>query len=434
MINKRLFSAAFFLSGCLLFAQQNLNTTTPQIIEGVAAIVGDNLILKSDVAQIASMTAMQQHLDPNKDPEKFVQLQKTILQSLIDQKIMLEMAKLDSIEVEDNEVESALDQQEQNIISQAGSEATAVKMLGQSLKSFRREYWQDMKDRLITDKYQQQLLQNIKVTREEVVDFFNTYKDSIPPFPTEIKLRHILIPINPSPESEEQAKHFLDSLKTAIQMGATFEDMAKKYSQDPGTKDRGGDLGYVRRGSLVPEFEAVAFTLESGEISDPVKTDFGYHLIQTIDVKGDRVHVRHILIQPQLTDEDDSRAYKFAKTLQDSIHTLDEYKDFAARYSADDQTKSIGGDLGWVDPNNFSIPELAQVVPYLEKGKCSPPVKTDFGYHLLWLEDVRPGGKPDLKLHWSKIEEMALNHKKMVWYQSWIKDARIKFSIVEKTD
>ncbi len=407
------------------------DTDAPQVIEGLAAIVGENIILKSDVAQLSSMSAMQQKLDPNRDPEAFIQLQNDVLQSLIDQKIMLEMAKLDSVEVDDKDVDAALDQQIQNIIAQAGSEDRAEEMMGQSLKSFRREFWQDMHDRLVTERYQQQLMNDIKITRNDVVEFFQTYQDSLPPFPTEIKLRHILIPIKPSDENRLKVKILLDSLKQEIIQGVPFEEMAQKYSQDPGTRNRGGDLGYVRRGTLVPEFEAVAFTLKLGDISDPVETVFGYHLIQTLDIKGDRIHVRHILVQPSITDEDDSRTYEFASSLKDSITTLDQFKDFALRYSTDEQTKGIGGDLGWVDPNNFSIPELAQVVPYLEKDQCSPPVKTDFGYHLLWLEDVRPGGKPNLDIHWARIEEMALNHKKMKWFQSWLKTARSRFVIVK---
>jgi len=418
---------AGFITG-LLCAQ---TVEAPQIIEGIAAVVGENIILKSDVSQLSSMTAMQQKLDPNRDPEKYVKLQENVLQSLIDQKIMLEMAKLDSVEVEDKEVDSALDQQIQNIIAQAGSEARAEEMMGQSLKSFRREFWQDMHDRLVTERYQQQLMNDIKVTRNDVIQFFNTYRDSLPSFPTEIKLRHILIPIKPSKTSQDETISLLDSLKNEIIHGEPFEDLARKYSQDPGTRDRGGDLGFVRRGTLVPEFESVAFTLPIGDISAPVKTVFGYHLIQTLEIKGDRIHVRHILIQPKITDADDSRTYEEARVIADSIQSLESFKAFALKYSSDEQTKSIGGDLGWVDPNNFSIPELAQVVPYLEKGRCSPPVKTDFGYHLLWLEDVRPGGEPNLDIHWARIEEMALNQKKMKWFQSWIESARSRFTIIQ---
>ncbi|RMF11049.1 MAG: hypothetical protein D6762_00225 [Candidatus Neomarinimicrobiota bacterium] len=423
---RRSLGITLLLLSCLWAQEQ------PQYIEGVAAIVGENLILKSDVAQLASMTAMQQRIDPQQNPDRFIRLQQEVLNSLIDQKIMLEMAKLDSVEVEDKEVESALDQQIQNIIAQAGSEEKAEEMLGQSLKSFRREFWQDMHDRLVTDRYQQQLLNKIQITRNEVIDFFHTYRDSLPPFPTEIKLRHILLPVEPSPEKEAQTRNFLDSLRQEIIWGnLTFEEAADQYSQDPGTRGRGGDLGFVRRGTLVPEFEVVAFTLPVGDISEPVRTDFGYHLIQTLDQKGDRIHVRHILVKPEISEADESRAYQWGTTLMDSIHTLDDFKAFAKRYSADDQTKDIGGDLGWVNPSEFSIPELAEVVPYLERGTCSRPVKTDYGYHLLWLEDVRPGGIPNLETHWSRIEELALNHKKMVWFQDWIREARKRFSIVE---
>lgn len=399
------------------------------VIDGIAAIVDDNIILKSDVAQMAQMTAIQQRIDPQAEPQKMLQLQNDILQSMIDQKIILEMAKIDSIEVKDKEVDQALEQYFDNIIAQAGSEEEAEKILGQSLKSLRREYWEDMQDRLITDRYQQQLLSSIKVSRQEINDFFETYKDSLSYFPTQVHLWHLLTTVEAGSASQEKALADIQNLREKIIAGEPFEEMAQKYSQDPGSARNGGSLGFVRRGSLVPEFEAVAFTLADSEISQPVKTQFGYHLIQTLQKQGEKILVRHILTKPEITDEDEISAYNFALALHDSISSLDGFTRLAKKYSQDDKTRGLGGDLGWIVPQEFPIPEVAQIINQLELNECSRPVKTSFGYHLFWIQDIKPGGKPNLTTHWSTIETMALNYKKMNWYNNWIAKARTRFFI-----
>jgi len=420
----------FFILLLLLNISFSQTGKNKPVIDGVAVIVADNIILKSELAQIVNVTAMQQNIDPNKNLALYQRLQTQVLQSLIDQKVVLELAKKDTnIIIKDKEVDSALEAQINNILSQAGSEEKAEEMLGEPLRDFKREYWFDIKDRLYADKYQQMKFQGVSINRTEVESFFNTYKDSLPFFPAKIKLRHLLLPLKAGEKSTINTIALLDSLRDNIYAGADFSELAKIYSQDPGSKNRGGDLGFTRRGTLVSEFEEVAFTLDLGEISKPVKTAFGYHIIQPLEKQGDKVRVRHILINPPITEIDEQKVYDFAITLKDSINTIDNFIAITERYSVDEQTKKTGGDLGWINPNDFAIPEIGQVLQYLELGKCSQPVKTSLGYHLLWLEDAKKGGYPNLETHWIDIEAMALNKKKMDWYQTFIQDAREKFYI-----
>jgi len=421
--NKILFFLSFFvLSGS--FSQENA-----VYIDGISAVVGDHILLKSDLSQLVTMTAIQQGLNPQENYDKIVQLQEEILLSLIDQKVLLEMAKIDSIEIKEKEVTQSLEMQVDNIVMQAGSEEKAEELLGQTIRSFKREYWPDMRDRLITERYQQTLMNDIKITRDELIEFFNTYEDSLPFFPSKVKLSHILLPVDAGEENTQKIVSKLDSIKKEILNGLSFEDAAKTYSQDPGSRDLGGSLGFVRRGSLVPSFEKTAFTLNVGAISDPVKSAFGYHLIQTIEKRGDKINVRHILLIPEITMDDDSRAYSSAQTLADSLKTLETFKSFAGKYSVDEKTKGVGGSLGWIEPDSYPIREISEVIPYLTKDACSPPVKSDYGYHLIWLENIKAGGKPQLSTHYLELEEMALNYKKMQWYQGWIEKARKKFYI-----
>ena len=395
-------------------------------IEGVAAIVGDNIILKSDLSQVVSMTALQQRIDPKNNPKRFQTLQYEVLQSLVDQKIILEMAELDSIEVKEKDVDKALNQQIETFVSQAGSEEKAETSLGQSLSSFRREFWYEMRDRLISEQFQYSLLSNIKTNREDVFSFFKTYKDSLPLFPSLVNLNHLLITIKPSKESKNTALKQIKDIRIQIIGGEPFESLAQTFSEDPGSKSKGGSLGLVSRGSLVKEFETVAFTLEPGIVSDPVETVFGYHLINVQEKQGDKVKVNHILISPKIKEKDEQRTYDVALSLRDSIFSFEEFKKFADKYSDDEKTKKVGGNIGWINPLNYSISGISFFIQQNNLGlnECSIPVKTDYGYHLLWISAIKPGGKPNLSDHWVDIELMALNQKKMLWYRNWMEEAK----------
>ena len=416
---KTLLPCLFFLCG--------QNQDMP--IDGIAAIVGENIILKSDVSQVVGMTALQRGLDISKDRAILEKLQGDVLGSLIDQKVILEMAKLDSIEVAEKDVERALEQQIETFIMRAGTEKMAETMLGQSLNDFRREYWYDMRDRLITEQYQQQLIMSININRDGVFNFFADYKDSLPVFPVKMKIRHLLVRIKPSEKSRLEALEKIKILREKIIAGESFSDLAEKHSTDTGTKNNGGSLGYIRRNQMVKDFETVAFTQKLNTISNPVETQFGFHILETTEKSGEKIKVRHILISPTIKEDDETRAYNYAMTLRDSSNNISSFKKLIRKFSDDEQTKKIGGDLGWITPTNSPIPAITEVLGLLEKNECSRPVKSDYGYHLLWVEAVKPGGYPSLETHWVEIEEIALNHKRMIYFQDWVTEARSKFFI-----
>ena len=408
------------LSVVLVFSESPV-----QYIDGVAAVVEDHLILKSDLAQMVNMSAMQSRINPNINPEKFIKLQDNVLKSMIDQKILLRMAELDSVLVDEKEVDKSLEQQVQMLISQSGSEKKTEEALGQSINDFKREFWFDMRDRLVSEKYQQELIGSVFVARPDVVSFYDVYKDSLPSVPLKTKVRHILIPIKPSTDSIEKTKKTLLSYKNEILNGALFEDIALKNSIDPGSKKSGGSLGWVSRGSLVKSFEKAAFSAKIGVLVGPIETSFGFHLIETLEKKGEKIKVRHILLTPEITKKDQEKAYNFATSLQkDSIKTMSDFVRNVSLYTNDLITQKIGGDLGWIDPLSYSVPEIGQALKYIDVGVCSPPINSSLGYHLIWIEGVKPGGKANLKDHWVEIENLALNKKKMDYYNKWIDNAK----------
>jgi len=407
----------------LLFGQQVGGG--PQKVDGVAAVVGERVVLLSDVNQSLAMAVFQQKLDPQKDGVLIQELKNNIINTIVNRKVILAMAELDSVEVDEKEVDRTLQQQVDNIVQQAGGEEAAEAALGQPLRVFKREYWYDVRDMLVTQKYQQALISKININRGGVLDFYNQYQDSIPDFPTTAKIRHLLVNIEPSEEQIKKTKALLVDIKNKILSGESdFEEMAIQYSQDPSAKQGGGSLGFVKRGSLVTEFESVAFNLKAGEISDPVKTEFGYHIIETEEIRGDKINVRHILISPPITEQDESIAYKTASTFKDSSKNLEVFIGLVKKHSADEDTKKSGGNLGWINPDTYPIPEFGLVLNQIKKGECAGPVRTDLGYHLIWLETIKPGGRADLIKHWTEIETMALNRKQAEWFEVWINKSK----------
>ena len=415
----------FIFSSFILIAQG-----AGVFVDGVAAIVENKIILKSDLNQMVNMLAIQNKINPNENYETYLKLQKEVLASMIDQKILLKLAEQDTtIIVKDKEVEQSLNQQVDNLIYQAGGKKEAEKVLGQTIKSFRSEFWFDMRDKMVSERFQQKKLNNITTNKKDVERFYNTYKDSLPFFPLEAKIRHILLKPEPSDSIKKETKKLLYKLKNEILSGSIFKDVAKKYSMDPGSKNNGGNIGWVKRGSLLKNFETVAFTIKLNTLSDPIETEMGYHLLETLDKKGDKVKVRHILIMPEITKKDEEKTYNFGLFLKDSSKTLLNFKNLAKTYSKDEQTSNLGGNLGWIVPDTYPIKEIGKVINYLKVNECSPPINSTFGIHLLWIEKIKKGGKPSLKDHYSKIEMMALNNKKMNWYNNWIKNKKKKFYI-----
>ena len=410
---------------CLfLFVQSQDN-----LVDGIAAIVGEHIILKSDVAQLTQMTAIQQNLDPRFDSEKLKTLQKSIVTSLINQKIILEIAEEESIVVEDREVEQSVEQYIAQSISQAGSEEVLENMLGKSVGELRREWWEEMREQLITEKYQAQFFGGSKITKDEVVVFYNNFKDSLSFVPTSYNVSHLFFKIVPGEKSRSLAFALADSIRAELLSGVDFSKLALEFSDDPGSKSRGGELGFVGRGTFVPSFEQAAYNLDVLEISPIVESDFGYHIIQLLGKLGDKINTRHILIAPKTSFEDEETIYQFALNVKDSIKTFSDFGFFANKYSDDLTTKNINGSLGWINKNDFANKDLMSVIPSLELNKCSVPINTGDGVHLLYVSDVKPGGVPNLENNWPFIEQIALNKKKIDLFNEMIKQKSTAYFI-----
>ena len=419
-MNKKIF--LLFFCG-MLFSQQ------PIMLDEIAAVVDDKIVLLSDVVLSANALAAQENVDPYKSPSKYKNLLLKSVESMIEQLVIIKMAEIDSVMVLEKDVERALERQIQNIISQTGSEEAAEQVLGRKISDFKRSYKNDMKGKLIAEKYTGELTRNIEITRLEVEDFFKTYKDSIPSFPKRHKVRHILIQITPSEESMKKTELKAFNILEEINKGLSFEEAAKKYSEDFASKDNGGYLGFVPRGTFVKEFEKVAFTLSINTISKPIKTQFGFHIIEVLERSGEKVGVRHILLQTEVVDEDKTKTYKIISDLSKKISTKNNFVSIAKEYSKDETTKDNGGLLGWINTDTYQVEELSSVIKNIPENTCSTPILTDFGYHLLWIDEIEEGGLPTIEKNWIKLEQLALNKKKSDWYSNWIEKIKTKVYI-----
>ena len=400
------------------------------LLDRVASVVENKIVLMSDVVLAANAVAAQQQINPNTNPIAYKKILESSRESMVEQLLIIEMAEQDSVEILDKDIDKALNQQIDNIIAQTGSKELAEAALGKKISDFKRAYRDDMKGKLLAEKYTSSLTTSINVSRGDVIDFFNTYKDSIPSFPTLYKTHHILIEIKPSEESVKNSFNKANDIRNKILNGEmSFDDAAKTYSADPGSKDQGGNLGYVPRGTFVQEFDKVVFTVEKNILTKPVKTQYGHHIIEVLERTGEKVLARHILIRTETTDLDKKKTYETINNIKNDITNFDDFYKAAADFSDDKTSNSSGGFLGMIDLEYYQVPELKKEISTIKTKTISSPIETDFGYHLIWVDEIQEGGPPTLETNWLELEEMALNKKKSDWYQTWINKIKSQFYI-----
>jgi len=406
-----------------LSAQQEI------LLDRVASVVENKIVLMSDVVLAANAVAAQQQINPNTNPLAYQKILDSSRESMIEQLLIIEMAEQDSVEILEKDVDKALNQQIDNIIAQTGNKELAEEALGKKISDFKRSYRDDMKGKLLAEKYTSSLTTSINVSRGDVIDFFNTYKDSIPSFPTLYKTHHILLEIKPSEESNKKSFEEAMDVRNKIVNGLSFDEAAKLYSADPGSKDQGGNLGYVPRGTFVKEFDRVVFTIEKNVLTEPIKTKYGHHLIEVLERTGEKVLARHILIRTKTTDLDKKNTYDAISDIKNNINSFDDFYQAAADFSDDKTSNTNGGFLGMIDLEYYQVPELKKEISNIKIQTISNPIETDFGYHLIWVDEIKEGGIPSLESNWLDLEEMALNKKKSDWYQSWIEKIKSQFYI-----
>ena len=395
-----------------------------EVLDKVVAIVDDNIILKSELYQYSYSLALQLKMDPEKEKVEFDRLVRETLNDLIVQKVLLVKAREDSIVITDRQIDGTLDEQVNRMIKQLGSQEKLEEYFGgTSLRQIRRDFRDEIEERLLVDNLKQQKDFEVRISRREIESFYRAFKDSLPEVNESVKISHILVEVESSPGAIKAAEEKTGGILQRLKKGEAFAELAQEFSEDPGSAARGGDLGMMQRGDLVPEFEEVAFSLEPGEISDIVRSRFGLHIIQLISKGGEKINPRHILIRLDTSAEDEKRTVENLEDLRARILTGElTFSDAAKEYSKDETTASKGGDLGWFDIDQFQVPAFKEAILGLNPGDLSQPKKTQFGYHLIKLDDKKPTRKLNISDDWEQLQLWALNLKRKKEFEKFVED------------
>jgi peptidyl-prolyl cis-trans isomerase SurA len=395
-----------------------------EVLDEIVAVVDNEIILKSELDLRLSIEASQKKFDPN-DPSS----KRQVLDGMIAEKLLYAQAELDTIEVTDDEITQQLDYQMNYFIQQYGSRERVEETYGMSIEKIKREFREETKKNLMAQKVQQQKFGQIDVTRREVIEFYNSYKDSLGLIPEKFTLGHIFVNPKKNSSVKDKARLFAESLLDSLRHGADFAQLATKYSDDPGSKAQGGDLGSVQRGVFYPEFESAAFALKDNEISEVIESPVGFHIIQLLERKGNQIHSRHILVMIKSDDQSDLKAIELLTDLKDSIrHKDNTFEYYAKKYSDDKETAKFNGKLGTMEAGQLDQ-QLLTTVYSMKNGEISPPKKlnTDaknYGYHIVKLYSRVPEHVANIEGDFDDIKRLAEFRKRERLYKEWVEELK----------
>ncbi|UCE65728.1 MAG: peptidylprolyl isomerase [Candidatus Zixiibacteriota bacterium] len=405
----------------LFVAFFSLRGVYAETLDKIAAVVDDQVILLSELDAQIQVYAIQSRITIS-DSLALDSLRREFLDKMIEDKVLLVKAEKDTtIKVTNQEVGEALTRQIEMIKSQFPSEEAFLAQLraeGLTLRELREQYHDEIKNQILKDKLIQKRLAMVKVSSGEVKEFFEANRDSLPEKPAGIRLSHILIGINPGKATLDSLYNFAALIRDKAVSGENFETLAKNYSDDP-SSENGGDLGWFSRGEMVSPFEDAAFALQPGEISNVVETVFGFHVIKVTGRKEDRIKASHILIKLAPGEEDREKKLRLADSLYQAIETGADFAEVAKEYSDDENSVQKGGELGWYAANDL-LPGFITALQDLDTGEISPPVASEFGYHILRIEEKRAAGSLDPKEDFKTLEEMARRDKTHKQLKEWL--------------
>lgn len=333
---SKYFFPLFILLSCPVFSfgQKSM------VINEIVAVVGNKIIMKSDIEERVAQMVMQGEAP---DDEK---TRCRVLEDYLYQKMLVYRAAIDSVEVSSDQVDAELERRIRYFVAQFESPEKMEEYLGRTIPEIKKEFRQAIEEQLLVQQMQEKVTGNIKVTPGEVRAFFHRIpKDSLPYIPSEIEFAQIIIKPEISEEEKRKVRDKLNKIRNDILRGASFSLKAKIHSMDRASAEQGGELGFLSREDLVPEFSAVAFRLKEGDISEIVETEFGFHIIELIEKRGELANFRHILLKPEISDE----AYLRAQERVDSVYAVllrrdtISFEKLAELHSDDEETKFNGG-------------------------------------------------------------------------------------------
>lgn len=414
-----------------------------QILDKMVATVGGEITLLSEVEEQYAYTKAQRN--GTVPPEARCMLVEQVLVN----KLLLNQAKLDSIEVKDEEVESQLDARISRILSYMNDDLKQFEeYYGQTVNEVREQFREDLRNNLLIERMRNKIMTDVTVTPSEVKDFFRRIpKDSLPYFSSEVEVGEIVykVPVNAEQKRVTMAK-LEDIRKRIVEGKEDFAELAKKYSDD-GSARGGGDLGFAKRGKYVTEFEAAAYKLEEMEVSPVIETQFGFHIIQMLGRRGNSIHVRHILIRPEITDEDVALGQRHMDTvrtllIKDSISFSRAVKKFS-----DKNVQSFNNDGRMVNATSgntfFEVgdldPDIYFAIDTMKVNSVSKPIEFrddggDYFFRLVKLMSRTTPHKANLAQDYAKIQKAAIESKRNEIVNKWVEERIQKtFILIDRT-
>ena len=405
-----------------------------QEIDKIIAIIGDEIVLRSEVEN-QYLQYISQGVTSNEE------LRCEILEDLMTQKLLIFSCKQDSISVTKEEIEQEVETRVNYYVDQIGSIEKVEQYFEKDIYQIKKVLSELVEDQFLIQRMQSSITKDVKITPFDVNEFYEKMdKSELPLIEDRYKLSQIIVKPKMSEDQINKLTDRLNAFRKRVLNGEDFKVLAALYSDDPGSANNGGEIGFVSRGTFVPEFEKVAFRLKKGEVSEIVKTNFGYHIIQLIERRGDQVNVRHILLKPKYS----STSLQNARLRIDSIYNKIKNNEIsfsqAIKSYSDDDTKNNNGLL--INPSNgsstYTIAELGSSIKYLIEGlnedDFTKPVKVESNegsiYRILNVVEKISSHTANLDLDYDFFQTQALNFKKQEKLDEWI-EKRIKNTYVE---
>ena len=419
-MKKLLVLLLFILTNNLLFSQT---------IDKIEAIIGSEILLTSDIENQYNQFLSQGIIQTNN-------IKCDILDELLYQNLLIHHAKIDStIEINEDEVNQEVNKRIIFFESQLGSLNKVEEYFKRTIDNMKEELSIVVTDQLYTQRKQNIIISNVKITPNEVKDYLNSIEnDDIPLIPTQLELSQLVILPKLSSEKKNSIKEKLDGFRSRIYSGEDFKVLATLYSDDVVSANNGGELGFMSRGELLPEFERAAFKLKDNEISEVVETKFGFHLIQMIERRGEQINARHILIKPKFNSSSIKIASDKISLIKNEIDSgLISFDDAVVKYS-EDNSKNNGGLI--INPStgstDFTFDELDPSIKYIVQnmniGDITSPslTKSDDGsqaaYRLIRLNNLIEEHNANVTNDFDVIKGFALSDKKQKYIDQWIID------------
>lgn len=419
---------AVLISGSDVFAQ----TGNGRMVDRIIAVVGSQIIKESDIENTFQQYKAEGYLMTDS-------LRGAILEELMIRKLLVQQAIHDSIEVSDSDVDNEIDRRMRYYIAQLGSEEAFEEYYGKTVETYKFELRDDIRELILVQRMQSQIVGGVTVSPQEVKDFFNSmHPDSLPLIPSEVEVGQIVIVPPVNPELKEFTRMELEDIRQRIMKGTLdWCIAASTYTDDPGSKMTCGKYENIRRGTFVPEFDAVCFRLKEGEISEVFETEYGFHFVKLISRKGEEVTIQHILKAIPTAPADLQKAKVRLDSIMKMVR-LDSltFCEAAAKFSSDENSKFACGLilnpltgtskipmdlLGELDPN----PDFAIIVGQLKVGQYSAPhpcytIDGKQAYRVLWLKSRSEPHKANLKDDYQLIQDMALQKKQEEKMREWV--------------